>query len=266
MTTTEIGGRARRLYLILWIATAVILIAVLAFAAVYDTAALRSDALLATLGIALAILTLVVVSAPAIAFLLYSSRSDASVTSPLRRSALLGAVGPLIVGVWCTMTGDKWMLILGMALMLLAVAVMVQTFRTPVANSGENELVLRTGATALGPVIVFLSLMAPTHGHSPERTAMTAMKSDLRNLVSTQEAFFDTTQRYHSDAGALRFVPSTSITPPRITLSDSGWSATNTHSKYPGITCGIAVSATNPLVASATDGEPACIDTGQKRR
>ena len=263
MTPTEIGGRARRIVLIVWLTT--VLLVVLAFAFL-DDAGPRSDAFLTTLGIALALLTLAIVVGPAIAFLVYSRRSDASVTRPLRRSALLSAVGPLAVGVWCTMSGDTGMLILGVALMLLAAAVIVQAFRTPLVDADADVLVLRTGATALGPVLVFLSLVAPTSAYSPRRTAITAMRSDLRNLVTAQEMVFDSTQRYHTDARALQFIPSTYVTLPRITLGDSGWSATNTHSKFPGITCGIAVRTTNPLVASANDGEPACYDTGEKRR
>lgn len=92
------------------------------------------------------------------------------------------------------------------------------------------------------------------------------MKSDLRNLVTAQELFFDSTRRYDTSLVALDFRASREVHPPRIIIVQSGWTATNTHSQMPGLTCAIAVKMTNPLVDSTREGEPVCVEGVTKRR
>jgi hypothetical protein len=87
----------------------------------------------------------------------------------------------------------------------------------------------------------------------------TALKSDLRNLVSAQEAFHDSAKRYSTDFRELGFKHSTGALPPRFDIvSDAGWSATNQHTLL-DFPCHIYVGA-RPANAPANvgEGEPWC--------
>ena len=84
------------------------------------------------------------------------------------------------------------------------------------------------------------------------------MKSDLRNLVSAQEEYFAEHKRYTADLVELGFKSSTDVNAPIIAVVPSGWRATTSHNRLENVICGIAVNTTNPVVATARDGEPAC--------
>jgi prepilin-type N-terminal cleavage/methylation domain-containing protein len=130
-------------------------------------------------------------------------------------------------------------------------------------------------------VVVIIGILAaiaiPKFANSKRKAYITAMKSDLRNLVTAEEAFYadsgfytaalDTTfvkgrrRRGMVVTGTgLLFEPSTGVALPLITPGPGYWSATVTHDQItnPVITCGIGVNTVNPVVATAGDGEPVC--------
>lgn len=92
------------------------------------------------------------------------------------------------------------------------------------------------------------------------KTYVAAMKSDLRNLVSAEEAFFADSGTYvvYGDTSKLRFVPSLGVRTPQIVVGSGYWSATLTHAAVPNLSCGIAVHTRNPVDSTANDGAPAC--------
>ena len=109
------------------------------------------------------------------------------------------------------------------------------------------------------PVIGIIAAVAiPKFANTKEKAYVAAMKSDLRNLVTAEEAFYADSVKYTSSLSKLKFRPSTGVSTPTITASKEGWSATVTHSQVPGRMCAIAVNAGNPIAATAGDGEPAC--------
>lgn len=68
-----------------------------------------------------------------------------------------------------------------------------------------------------------------------------AMKSDLRNLVSAQEAFFSDSARYTTNLASLFVKKSTGVASVTVTqVTDSGWAATATHSQTTAV-CAIYV-------------------------
>ena len=112
-------------------------------------------------------------------------------------------------------------------------------------------------------VVVIIGILAaiaiPKFANTKEKAYVAAMKSDLRNLVSAQEAYYADNVAYTADQARLNFTPSAGVTV-TITLvagPPAGWSATATHS---GTTrrCAVAINTTNPVDATAADGEPAC--------
>ena len=111
-------------------------------------------------------------------------------------------------------------------------------------------------------VVVIIGILAaiaiPKFANTKGKAYVTAMKSDLRNLVSAQESFFSDSARYTNNLTSLGFKQSTGTVPPSITTGSGYWSATNSHTQLANTSCGIAVNTTNPVVTAAGEGEPAC--------
>jgi type IV pilus assembly protein PilA len=111
-------------------------------------------------------------------------------------------------------------------------------------------------------VIVIIGILAaiaiPKFANTKSKAYVTAMKSDLRNLVSAEESLFSDSARYTSNLTSLGFKSSTGVTSPTITTYAGAWMATNSHTQLPGTTCGIGVNTTNPTVGTAGEGEPSC--------
>jgi WG repeat protein len=88
------------------------------------------------------------------------------------------------------------------------------------------------------------------------------MKSDLRNLVTAQEAYFADSNKYASQTscgvaeGKATFCESSENNTPSITLTSDGWTASMT-SKRTKKTCAIFVGST-ALSPATKEGEPRC--------
>ena len=111
-------------------------------------------------------------------------------------------------------------------------------------------------------VVVIIGILAaiaiPKFASTKEKAYVAAMKSDLRNLVTAEEAYFADSVKYSNDLTVLKFKPSTGVGSPSITIGAGFWTAQVTHTQVPGKSCQIAVNTANTLVATAGDGEPAC--------
>lgn len=122
----------------------------------------------------------------------------------------------------------------------------------------------RTGFTLVELLVVVViigvlaSIAVPKFSSTKEKAYIASMKTDLRNLATTEEAFFADSARYSADPAVLRFRPSTGVGMPAITVGAGSWSATVTHTLVAGRSCQLAINTTNTLVPSAGDGEPAC--------
>ena len=112
-------------------------------------------------------------------------------------------------------------------------------------------------------VVVIIGILAaiaiPKFANTKTKAYTAAMKSDLRNLVTAEEAYFSDSGKYVVyDTMQLRFKPSTGVSTPAIIPGSGYWSAQVTHTQVPNFTCGIGVNTTNTIVSTAGDGEPAC--------
>jgi prepilin-type N-terminal cleavage/methylation domain-containing protein len=111
-------------------------------------------------------------------------------------------------------------------------------------------------------VVVIIGILAaiaiPKFANTKSKAYVTAMKSDLRNLVTAEEAFFSDSSRYTATLTQLQYKNSTGVMTPSLVTGPGYWSATVTHSQLASSTCGIGVNTTNPQVSTAGDGEPAC--------
>ena len=114
-------------------------------------------------------------------------------------------------------------------------------------------------------VVVIIGILAaiaiPKFANTKSKAYVTAMKSDLRNLVTAEEAFFSDST-YYTTATVLvarnGFKNSSGVGVPGVTPGAGYWSATVTHGQLSGATCGIGVNTTSPIISTAGDGEPAC--------
>jgi prepilin-type N-terminal cleavage/methylation domain-containing protein len=112
-------------------------------------------------------------------------------------------------------------------------------------------------------VVVIIGILAaiaiPKFANTKSKAYVTAMKSDLRNLVTAEEAFFSDSSKYTAAMTDLKFQSSTGVSVPVIGTGSGYWSATVTHTQIPSpYACGIAINTTNPVVAAAAEGEPSC--------
>ena len=111
-------------------------------------------------------------------------------------------------------------------------------------------------------VVVIIGILAaiaiPKFANTKSKAYVTAMKSDLRNLVTAEEAFFSDSSYYTSTLSKLKFNVSTGVGSPTIGTGAGYWTATNKHTQLTGATCGIGVNTTSPTITTAAEGEPAC--------
>jgi type IV pilus assembly protein PilA len=120
-------------------------------------------------------------------------------------------------------------------------------------------------------VVVIIGILAaiaiPKFANTKEKAVLASMKSDLRNLVTAQEAYFSDNQTYApaigaaQAAGVVGFVPSANNTLTLSTVTAAGWAAEAANATLKGtITkCGIYVgSGTAPNGAVKAEGAPAC--------
>ena len=114
-------------------------------------------------------------------------------------------------------------------------------------------------------VVVIIGILAaiaiPKFANTKSKAYITAMKSDLRNLVSAQESFFSDSSKYTASlaaAGGLNVKASSGVRDPIIVTYAGAWVATNSHTQLAAIVCGIGVNTPNPTVSTAGEGEPAC--------
>ena len=114
-------------------------------------------------------------------------------------------------------------------------------------------------------VVVIIGILAaiaiPKFANTKTKAYVTAAKSDLRNLVTAEEAFFSDST-YYTDANTLiarnGFKNSSGVGIPAVVTGPGYWSATVTHTQIAGATCSIGVNTTNPIITTAGDGEPTC--------
>jgi type IV pilus assembly protein PilA len=127
-------------------------------------------------------------------------------------------------------------------------------------------LKLRKGFTLIELliVVVIIGILAaiaiPKFASTKDKAYYTSMKSDLRNLVTAEEAFFADSTKYTSNLTYLKFGVSNGVNSPLIETATAGqWSATITHKQLIApAECAIAINKGNPLLVADSSGAPRC--------
>ena len=127
-------------------------------------------------------------------------------------------------------------------------------------------------------VVVIIGILAaiaiPKFANTKQKAIVASMKSDLRNLVTAQEAFFADNRDYAgavdplvqtnglAGAGKVNFSPTTGNVLDLTYISAAGWKATMTNPAVTGTpkNCGIytGLAANAPNAAVVQEGAPAC--------
>src|SRR5712671_4126220 len=89
------------------------------------------------------------------------------------------------------------------------------------------------------------------------------MKSDLRNLVTAEEAYFADSVKYTSNLGTA-YATTTGVVGPTIVVTADGFTATVTHTTTTK-TCSIYVGSTS-LAPANKEGEPKCAECSDARK
>src|SRR5438093_9389226 len=109
----------------------------------------------------------------------------------------------------------------------------------------------------VGVIIGILAAIAiPKFANTKEKAYIASMKSDLRNLVTAEEAYFADSVKYTAayGAGGVNFVQSTGNTTPAVTTTADGWTANITNVNTTK-TCSIYIGSTALLPANK-EGRP----------
>ena len=111
-------------------------------------------------------------------------------------------------------------------------------------------------------VTVILGLLAAFaiqgYGKVKERTYVTAMKADLRNLLTAEVVFSTDSLRFTAviGSGGLTYQVTRGNTTPSIVLTGDGFTAQMGNTNTPR-TCVIFMGST-PIAPATNEGEPAC--------
>lgn len=99
----------------------------------------------------------------------------------------------------------------------------------------------------------------------PEKAAMIQMKSDLRNLVTAQEAYFAAHSAYATSMDELQFHHSANVSVRLTATQNNSWGAESRSALLPNVACVIWVNLKaqdRPKVGGALlpvgEGEPGC--------
>src|SRR6267154_38481 len=109
-------------------------------------------------------------------------------------------------------------------------------------------------------VVVIIGILAaiaiPKFANTKEKAYLASMKSDLRNLITAEEAYFADSVKYTSNLGTA-YSTTTGVVGPTIAVTADGFTATVTHTTTTK-TCSVYVGSTS-LAPANKEGEPKCV-------
>src|SRR2546428_3460342 len=110
-------------------------------------------------------------------------------------------------------------------------------------------------------VVVIIGILAaiaiPKFANTKEKAYLASMKSDLRNLVTAEEAYFADSVKYTNNLGTA-YNTTSGVLGPNIQVTANGWTATVSHTTTTK-TCAIYVGSTAVAPANK-ESEPKCAE------
>jgi prepilin-type N-terminal cleavage/methylation domain-containing protein len=109
-------------------------------------------------------------------------------------------------------------------------------------------------------VVVIIGILAaiaiPKFANTKAKAYIASMKSDMRNLVTAEEAYFADSVKYTTNLGT-NFAVTTGNVLGAIALTGDGWTASVTNTNYVGHMCAIYIGST-AIAPANKEGEPKC--------
>ena len=110
-------------------------------------------------------------------------------------------------------------------------------------------------------VVVIIGILAtiaiPKFQGVKEKAYIASMQSDLKTLVTVQEAYFADNVTYATTTTNLNYIASAGNMITIVAASGSGWSATAKTALSPKV-CAIYVGSATPPAAATIEGSPGC--------
>jgi type IV pilus assembly protein PilA len=107
---------------------------------------------------------------------------------------------------------------------------------------------------------ILVAIVVPKFANGKERAMVSAMRSDLHNLVTAEEAYFSNGMQYYNGPlpdPSFSYNVSENVTITLQNVSASGWGATATHSGSTR-TCAVYVGTGGPIAPATQEGIPTC--------
>jgi type IV pilus assembly protein PilA len=112
-------------------------------------------------------------------------------------------------------------------------------------------------------VVVIIGLLAaiaiPKFSNTKEKAYVAAMKSDLRNLATAEEAFFYDSAKYTTNFALMgNFISSAGVVLNINEATAGGWSASTTSLYAPGRQCALFSGSASPVAPATSEGRITC--------
>lgn len=111
-------------------------------------------------------------------------------------------------------------------------------------------------------VVVIIGILAaiaiPKFQNTKGKANAAALKTDLRNLASAQEAYFFENSSYSSDVSLLKMQSSPGVVLSIVDATGAGWSAKATHPASFPLTCALYAGSVAALSPASVEGLIGC--------
>ena len=111
-------------------------------------------------------------------------------------------------------------------------------------------------------VVVIIGILAtiaiPKFRNTKGRAFGAAIKSDLHNLATAQEAYFYETATYSADTALLKYNKSGGVTVDIVSATAAGWGATATHPAAYPLVCALYMGNVTPVAPATQEGQINC--------
>lgn len=111
-------------------------------------------------------------------------------------------------------------------------------------------------------VVVIIGILAavaiPKFQSTKGKAQVSAMKSDLHNLASSEEDFFYVNSQYAASVAQINFAPSRGVNLTIVEAGPLGWSALTTHPQATPVTCAVYYGGAAAVAPATSEGEVTC--------
>ncbi len=111
-------------------------------------------------------------------------------------------------------------------------------------------------------VVVIIGILAaiaiPKFSATRERAYVASLKSDLKNLATLQDVYYNDNYSYSTSFANVGFGPSDGVT---VTIGEAhnlGWSASSAHAGLPGESCALYHGSAAPLAPATVESAVMC--------